>query len=201
LFASLCAVSKLPFFMTAESLYFPMVVINRSGSCGLGCLLAGTGMVAAEFLREDPIIGRAFQRTPNIPMLKLRLAHNPFIRDWFFGDWKFRMNPGVWNQRRLAVAAATLGSLPFVVRLLTALLPARQPVPQVVAGSHSANNGGIYASHIVHWHYYLIELLPVAVRAETTLAAWENLWALAMPRPAALSLARAWHWCFPPLTD
>jgi len=117
LFASLCAVSKLPFFMTAG-----ITCIFHGGDQPLRSwrpwlLLAGTGMVRREFLRDGPIIRTGFHARRNIPMLKLRLAHNPFIRDWFFGDWKFRMNPGVWIKGGWRLLHATLGSLPFVVLL------------------------------------------------------------------------------------
>jgi hypothetical protein len=190
LFASLCAVSKLPFFMTAGIASVFMLVVQRAWSWRLWLLLASVGMVAAGAFAEWTHYTDALSAHAEYPYVELRLAHNPFIRDWYFGNLQFRLNPGAWIKGCWRFLHATLGSLPFVVLLLTALFRPGNRFPKLWLAAMVPTILVFTHLMLVHSHYYLMCCLPVAVLCGTTLAAWEDLWAQQMPRSGLrLSLA------------
>jgi len=180
--ASLCAVSKLPFFMTAGITGVFMLLIHRSGSWRQWLLLAGAGAVAAAVFavwthHTDQLMARA-----EYPYVELRLAQSPFIRNWYFGDWHFRLSPGSWIKGGWRFLHATLGSLPFVVLLLAALFLRGNRFPKLWLAAVVPTT--LVFTHLVlaHWHYYLMSCLPVAILCGTTIAEWDVLWAGQMPR-------------------
>ena len=190
LFASLCAVSKLPFFMTAGFAGIFMLVVNRTWSWRPWLLLASAGMTAALAFAGWTHYAGSLSAHAEYPYVELRLAHNPFIRDWYFGSLQFRLNPGAWLKAGWRFLHATLGSLPFVVLLLTALFRPGNRFPKLWLAAMVPTTLVFTHLVLVHWHYYLMSCLPVAVLCGTTLAAWEDLWSQQMPRPwLRLSLA------------
>lgn len=188
--ASLCAVSKLPFFMTAGITSIFMLLVHRASAVRLWLLLASAGAVAAVAFAGWTHYTDALSANAEYPYVELRLSHNPFIRDWFFGSLQFRMNPGVWIKGGWRFLHATLGSLPFVVLLLTALLRPGNRFPKLWLAAMVPTTLVFTHLILVHWHYYLMSCLPVAVLCGTTLATWEDFWCQQLPR-AGLRLSLA----------
>ncbi len=190
LLASLCAVSKLPFFMTAGVASVFMLVVNRARSWRAWLLLASAGMVATTAFAGWTHYADSLSAQAEFPYVELRLAHNPFIRDWYFGSLQFRLNPGAWLKGGWRFLHATLGSLPFVVLLLAAWLRPGNRLPKLWLASMVPTTVVFTHLILVHWHYYLMACFPVALLCGSTLADWEEILARQMPQTGLrLSLA------------
>ncbi|MEJ0088399.1 MAG: glycosyltransferase family 39 protein [Limisphaerales bacterium] len=122
LFACLGAVSKLPFFMVAGLVAVSMLIVKRERSLRLWALLAGAGAVAAVVFMGWSHYCDSMAALAEYPYTELRLSRNPFMVWWFFGDLQMRLSPGIWIKGSWRFLDATLGSLPFAVILLAALI-------------------------------------------------------------------------------
>jgi len=181
--ASLCSVSKLPFFMTAGFCSVGLLVVNRISSPRPWLLLAGAGITAAAAFAGWTHYADLLSAHAEYPYVELRLAQNPFIRDWYFGSLQFRMNPGVWAKGGWRFVHATLGSLPFAALLLAALLRPGNRLPKLWLAAMVPTTLVFTHLVLVHWHYYLMACLPVALLCGSMLAEWETMWIKPMPQP------------------
>lgn len=182
-FAGLSAVSKLPFFMAAGLGSVAILLVNGIRAWRSWGLLAAAGIFGAgAFLAwthyTDSLAARA-----EYPFEELRVALNPSLRFWYFGDLHSRLWPGPWLKGGWRFLHGTMGSLPMVALLLASLFHRGNRLPKLWLGATAVTT--LVFTHLVleHWHYYLMCCPPVALLCGATLARWEPYWVQEMPPP------------------
>ena len=183
LFAALSAVTKLPFFMSAGLCSAFILIGHNPRDVWRWVLLASVGMVAAGLFFAWTHYADSLAAQAVYPYQELRLSQNPNLVYWYFGDLRFRLSPGSWIKGGWRFLHATLGALPMVALLASALLRpgSRMPKLWLLATFLTA----LVFTHLVlaHWHYFLMCCPAVALLCGTTLARWEIFWAQELPRP------------------
>ncbi len=185
LFASLSAVSKLPFFMDAGLGIAFILIGHNPRDVRRWVLLASVGMVATGLFFAWTHYADSLSAQAVYPYQELRLSQNPNIVFWYFGDLRYRLNPGTWIKAGWRFLHATLGALPMVALLASALLRpgSRMPKLWLLAALPTIL---VFTPIILgdgHWHYFLMCCPAVALLCGTTLARWEIFWAQELPRP------------------
>lgn len=110
LMAAISATLKLPFFMTA-SLAVACEVLPSNWRLGavwgrLVGVAIFSGLCFMGWTRyTDNRLGEALW-----PLVDLRVGHNPEMVYWYFGDWAYRLSPGVWLQAGWKAANSLFGS-------------------------------------------------------------------------------------------
>jgi hypothetical protein len=182
-FAALSAVSKLPFFMNAGLCSAFILIGHNPRDARRWVLLASVGMVAAGLFFAWTHYADSLSALAIYPYQELRLAQNPNMVQWYFGDLHYRLSPGAWIKGGWRFLHSALGSLPLVVLPLTALFRPGNRLPKswLLAAFLTA----LMFTRLVleHWHYYLIFCPAVALLCGSTLARWEIFWAQELPRP------------------
>lgn len=182
LFATISALSKIPFFMTAGLCSVAMLLVNQNRNPLRWLLLATSGAAASIIFLiwtryTDSLAGQL-----EFPFQELRLSHSPQIVYWFFGDLHYRLSPGAWLKGGWRFLHATLGSLPLIILLAMALLRPGNRLAKLwlLAGFITT----LVFTHVVlvHWHYYLMFSPAVALLCGSTLARWEAFWRDEMPQ-------------------
>jgi hypothetical protein len=181
-FAALSAVSKLPFFMNAGLCITFILISHNPRDMRRWALLASMGTVAAGLFFAWTHYADSLSAQAVYPYQEMRLSQNPNLVYWFFGDLRFRLSPGPWIKGGWRFLHATLGALPMVVLLASALFRpgSRMPKLWLLAALPTT----LVFAHVVldHWHYFLICCPAVALLCGTTLARWEFFWAEELPR-------------------
>lgn len=176
LFATLAAVSKLPFFMAA-GLYTVFLLKGHSGwKWRPWVLLASTGAVAALVLAVWTHYTDSLSAQAIYPYAELRLSQSRGIVYWWFGDLHYRLSPGPWIKGAWRFLHGTMGSLPLSILLLAGLMrPGNLMAKLWLAATFITI---LVFTHVVliHWHYYLMCCPAVAVICGATVAAWEDVW-------------------------
>jgi hypothetical protein len=182
LFAAISAVSKVPFFMTAGLCSVAILLVNRIRAIKPWFLLASSGIVAALAFLIWTLHTNSLAAQLEFPYWELRLSHSPQIVFWFFGNLHYRLSPGPWIKGGWRFLHATLGSLPFIILLASALLRPGNRLPKLWLLAAFITT--LVFSHLVlyHWHYYLMCCPAVALLCGSSLARWENFWAQEMPQ-------------------
>lgn len=170
-FASLCAISKLPFFLTAGLCSIGMLVAYDVRSARRWILLAVSGLVAAGvfFLwtaHTNRLAGEA-----EFPFTDLRLSHSPWLAYWYFGDLEFRLKPGAWLKGAWRFIHGTLGSLPLAVLLVVGVL---RPGNQVLKAAAFVTTLLFTNLVLAHWHYYLMCAPAVAMLCGVVITTWND---------------------------
>ena len=184
LFAALSAVSKFPFFMAAGLCSVFMLMVNGARGWRPWVLLAGVGALAAAAFAAWTSYTDSLAAQAEYPYMELRLSHSPFMVGWYFGDLRFRLNPGPWIKGGWRFLHTTLGSLPLVVLLGAALLRPGNRLPKLWLLATFLTTLVFADLVLVHWHYYLMCCPPVAMLCGAALARWEGFWAQEIPKPA-----------------
>ncbi len=181
-FAALSAVSKLPFFMAAGLCSVFILLGHNARSARNWLLLGSAGLVAAAVFRVWTQYTDALMAEAVYPYAEFRIKFSPFARYWYFGDLNYRLNPGVWLKGGWRFLHATLGSLPLVALLATALLRPGNRMPKMWLLATFLTTLVFTHLVLVHWHYYLMCCPAVALLCGATLARWEHFGALELPR-------------------
>jgi hypothetical protein len=176
LFATLAAVSKLPFFMAA-GLYTVFLLKSHSGwKWRPWVLLASSGAIAALVLALWTRYTDSLSAQALYPFFELRLSHSPGIVYWWFGDLHYRLSPGPWIKGGWRFLHGTLGSLPLGLVLIAGLLrPGNRLAKLWLAATFLTI---LVFTHVVlvHWHYYLMCCPAVALLCGAMVAEWEDIW-------------------------
>jgi hypothetical protein len=182
LFACLCAVSKLPFFMTAGFCSIFMLTVNGIRVWRPWLLLAGAGILAAGVFYGWTHYTDSLAAQAEYPYFEFRVSDNPFIHFWYFGNLHERLSAGFWAKGGWRFLHATLGSLPFVVLLSVACLRPGNRLPKLWLLAAFLTTLVFTNLVLVHWHYYLMCCPAVAMLCGVTLSRWDELWAQQMPQ-------------------
>ena len=172
-FAALSAVSKLPFFMAAGLCSIFFLLVNPTRTWSRWALLATTGMFAAGIFAIWTHYTTSLAAQAVYPFEELRLAYNPFMRWWYFGDLHLRLSPGPWIKGGWRFLHGTIGSLPLVLLLIASLIrPGNWFSKAWLLATFLTT---LVFTHLVleHWHYYLMCCPAVALLCGATLARWE----------------------------
>jgi hypothetical protein len=190
IFAACCAVSKLPFFMSAGLCSVFLLLINGIRAKKPWILLASSGLFAA-------VVFWVWTRHTNhlaaeavFPFEELRLDQSPSMRFWYFGDLHLRLSPGPWIKGGWRFLHGTLGALPLIALFALSLLRPGNWFPKLWLVATFLTT--LIFTHLVleHWHYYLMCCPAVALLCGATLERWESCLAGEFPRPR-LSIALA----------
>jgi hypothetical protein len=181
-FACLAAISKMPFFMTAGLCSVFMLVANNVWSWRPWSMLIGAGVLSAIVFIAWTNYCDAQAAQAVYPYTELRVSHNPFMVWWYFGDVHMRLNPGVWIKGGWRFLHATLGSLPFVALLLTALFQSGNLLAKFWLLAAFLTTLVFFHLVMIHWHYYLMCCPAVALLCGTTLARWESFCTEEIPK-------------------
>lgn len=180
-FACLSAVSKLPFYMVAGLVAAAMLVVRNERSWRPWLMLAGAGLVSVIVFIWWSHYCDSMAALAEYPYTELRVARNPFMVWWYFGDLRMRLSPEMWIKGGWRFLAATLGSLPWAVILLAALSRPGNRLARLwlLAGLLMV----LVFTHLVliHSHYYLIFCPAVAWLCGATLSRWEMFWIQEIP--------------------
>jgi len=131
LFATLSALSKLPFFMAAGFCSLFLLFLNRLRAWRPWFLLAGAGAVAAAVFVVWTRYTDALAAQAVYPHYELRLSQDPWLVFFYFGDWRFRLSPGPWLKGAWRFLHATVGALPLAGLLLAGLFQRGNRLPKV----------------------------------------------------------------------
>jgi len=150
------ATLKMPFFMTAGLAAALEVLAGSkrevSAWIRLGMVAGFAGIIFLSWTRyTDGWLQKALW-----PLVDLRVSHNPEMMSWYFGDWGYRLSPGVWLKGGWRVTNSLFGSFALAgVALLGWCRPENQ-------GGRAWLAGGLITTavffHLVlhHSHYYLM---------------------------------------------
>jgi len=174
LLASFSATSKLPFFMTAGFCSISLILLNKIRGWRSWVLLASAGAVAAGAFVLWTKHASDLASSAEFPYYELRASENPSMIFWYFGDWKYRLNPGTWLKGAWRFLHAALGTLPFFGLFVMALLQKGNRLARFWLLSALLTTFIFSHLVLVHWHYYLMFCPAVALLCGPTLARLEN---------------------------
>jgi len=161
--AALAATLKLPFFMAA-GLAVALEVLPENWKKPtlwgrLTCVATFSAVALLLWTRyTDSWLEKALW-----PLVDLRVGHNPEMVFWYFGDWAYRLSPGVWIKGIWRMANCLLGSFALGgVMALGICLPGNKEARAWLFGA--ALTTAVF-SHLVlhHSHYYLMFSPAVAL--------------------------------------
>ncbi len=190
LFGALCAISKLPFFMTAGFCTIFLLLINGIRAPRPWLLLTTVGIFAGAIFLSWTHYTDSLAAQAVYPFVDLRVGHNPYIKAWYFGDLHYRFSPGPWIKGGWRFLHGTIGALPVAALFFIPLVRSGNWMPKLwLVGAFLTT---LLFTHLVleHWHYFLVSCPAVALLCGATLARWEPFWTQQLPRPwMALTLA------------
>jgi hypothetical protein len=188
IFASISAVSKLPFFMASGLCVLVMLAIGAYGPTDSNSsahvdsrlswkpwvLLAGAGLVAATCLAGWTIHASALASQAEYPYVDLRMSQSPFLRFWYFGDLHYRLSPGPWLKGAWRFLHATVGALPMALLLVLGFLSPGSRLGK--CWLFAAFLTTLVFTHLIlaHWHYYLMCCPAVALLCGLSVVQFEN---------------------------
>jgi hypothetical protein len=161
--AALAATLKLPFFMAAGLAVAVEVLWEKFRKPAvwwrLVCVATFCALVLLIWTRyTDSWFEKALW-----PFVDLRVGHNPEMVFWYFGDWAYRLSPGVWIKAIWRMGNCLLGGFPLGAVLAVGLcLPRNKEARAWLFGA--ALTTAVF-SHLVlhHSHYYLMFSPAVAL--------------------------------------
>ena len=182
-FATLSAVSKLPFFVDAGLCSAFLLIAQNPRDLRRIVLLGSVGLVAAGLFFGWTHYADSLSAQAVYPYQELRLAKNPNIVRWYFGDLPTRLNPAPWIKGGWRFLHATLGTLPFVALLAAALVRPGNRMPKLWLLAALLTTFIFTPIILGHWHYFLMCCPAVAMLCGATLARWEVFWTQELPKP------------------
>lgn len=161
---ALSATLKLPFMM-ASGIALGLLLLLRHRQEWLSWLSLGiSGLAAAAVFLLWTWHTNACIAQAEFPLVDLRLAHNPDMVRWYFGDWEYRLNPANWIRGGWRALNGLFGSFVLVAApLLVVGLRRTEPVAlTLLAGALVTTT---VFSHLVlhHQNYFLIYSLPLSL--------------------------------------
>jgi hypothetical protein len=182
LFASLSAVSKLPFFMAAGLCSIAMLITNKVNNWRLWAYLAAVGAVATAVFAVWTRYTESLAAQAVYPYYELRLSKNPVLVSWFFGGPHVWLNVPAWIKGGWRFLHATLGSLPLAGLLIVALIRPGNRLPKLWLLSSILTTAVFTALVLDHWHYYLMFCPAVALLCGSAIAKMETFLCQEIPR-------------------
>ena len=165
-FGVLSALSKAPFFFCAGICSFLLLLVHSKTSLKSWVQLSMTGLVAVIVFmlwtkHADVCVAKA-----EFPLVDLRTSggsEDQFMKDWYFGDWHYKLNPVNWAKGGWRFMNANLGSFALLSLLLWGGIASRNRFGQMLflAGGLTT----LVFTHLVlhHSHYYLMFSPAVAI--------------------------------------
>ena len=129
----------------------------------LARLAVAGGFAAGVFLGWTHYTDAA-QAHAEFPFVDLRLAKGTTMAFWYFGDWHYRLSPGIWFKGGYRIFTALLGSYALAVVVWLGWR-AKTGHPTAKFGLLGAALTTLVFFHLVlhHWHYYLMFAPGVAM--------------------------------------
>ena len=112
--AAVSATLKLPFFMTAGLAAALEVLGGNWRFWQIWGRLAGAAIFAALMFWGWTRYADACLSQALWPLVDLRVSHNPGMAYWYFGDWAYRLSPGIWAMAGWKAANSLFGSFALV---------------------------------------------------------------------------------------
>lgn len=179
IFGSLSAVSKAPFFFCAGICGFLLLLVHSKTFLKSWVQLSITGLVAIIVFMLWTKYANASVAKAEFPLVDLRTSggsDDQFMKNWYFGDWHYKLNPANWAKGGWRFLNANLGSFALLSLLLWGGVASQNRFGQMLflAGGLTT----LVFTHVVlhHSHYYLMFSPAVAilcgwavVQMETTL--------------------------------
>ena len=184
---AISAMSKLPFFMAAGLTAFFLLLRFHGKSHRHWFLLASAGLVAGFVFAVWTRYTNSCYARAEFPLVDLRLS-NPQMVFWYFGNWHYRLSPGIWGKAGWRILNSCFGSLILVGLMGYALLCSkRSNVCRYWLLADALVT--IIFSHLVlhHRHYYLMFSPAIAMLCAQAVADFEELVA-----PRVLSRDQLW---------
>ncbi len=166
IFGALSALSKAPFFFCAGICSFLLLLVHSKTSLKAWAQLSITGLTAViVFMLWTNHTNDAAAKA-EFPLVDLRTAggsDDQFMKNWYFGDWHYKLNPANWAKGGWRFLNANLGSFALLSLLLWGGIASRNRFGQMlfVAGGVTT----LVFTHVVlhHSHYYLMFSPAVAI--------------------------------------
>jgi hypothetical protein len=118
----------------------------------------------------DPLAAQA-----EYPFTELRLSHSPWLAQWYFGSFRYRLAPGPWARGVWRFLHATVGGLPMAALLFVGLLRPGCRLPKLWLGSTLVVTLIFTNLVLEHWHYYLMCCPAVAMLCGLALCRGDEL--------------------------
>ncbi|HMJ89746.1 MAG TPA: glycosyltransferase family 39 protein, partial [Candidatus Acidoferrum sp.] len=170
---ALSATTKAPFFFVAGLTAFFWLLQNyrTAGKAWLQLTAVGAFSVAA-FLIWNHHCNRCYNMA-EMPGIDLRLSRGTGMTQWWFGDLAARLSVSGWARGAWRSSTILLGSIGLVILPLAGLfLPGTRPLRWWLVSGLAAML--IFTSLIlIHWHYYYIFSVPVALLGARSLIEFE----------------------------
>jgi hypothetical protein len=180
----LSATTKAPFFFVAGLTVFFWLLgeseRRRSRTAWLQLISAGTASVLA-FVLWNHHANNCYSAA-EFPCYDLRIGTGTSIMTWWFGDFATRLNAKSWIRGAWRAATNLLGSLGWIVLPMAGwFLRGSGPLRLWIAAAMGALL--IFTNLIlIHWHYYYIFAVPVALLAARAAVEFEPaLWRVFPP--------------------
>ncbi len=195
-FGALSAVTKAPFFFCAGLATFFLLLAQGRRSARRWAMLAGAGAIATGVFMlwnryRYPVMARA--EFPFVDLLVSGGADSgESMRQWYFGDWHYRLNPANWLKGGWRFLNADLGSFALAGPLLWGLVRSKCALGRLwfLAGLTTTL---VFTHLVLHHHNYYLMFSP-AVALLCGVAAQRLQARLGPTRPAASVLA-IWSAC------
>ena len=98
-----------------------------------------------------------------MPLVDLRLSHNPAMWDWYFGPWEFRLNIMNWVKGGWRFLNSLFGSAGIAALFIAALCVGKNRLAKCWLFSGVATVLVFTRLVLVHQHYYIIFSVPAAM--------------------------------------
>ncbi len=192
-FGALSAVTKAPFFFCAGLATFFLLLTHWRRSPRHWAMLAAVGALATGTFMWWNRYRYAVIAQAEFPFVNLLVSGGPdggeSMRQWYFGDWHYRLNPANWLKGGWRFMNADLGSFALAALLLWGLLRSKCALGRLwlLAGLITT----FVFTHLVlhHQNYYLMYSPAVALLCGVAAQRLQTM--LGPTRPAA-SVLTVW---------
>lgn len=173
---ALCAVSKLPFFLTAALALFFLLLVEHRGDMrrwiGLGCVGAFSAVV---FLLWTRYADRCLAAGEFL-YIDLRVSKNPYMAEWYFGTLDERLDPMRYAKAGWRFLNTMAGSFALVALPLTGVFSRGGVFARLWLSAAIITTLIFFNLVTIHRHYYLIYSMGVALAAGQGAFLIERLW-------------------------
>lgn len=158
----LTVLTKLPYFFFMGIALLGVLLVKHRRECIAWVQLILVGVLASAVFFLWAWHTEAMLSLAEFPFVDLRMS-NPFMWEWYFGTWEFRLNPIGWAKGAWRALVALWGSLALAGFALAALLSSRSGTARTLLGAALITTAVFSNLILVHRHYYLLFSPAVAI--------------------------------------
>lgn len=181
-FAIIAAVSKAPFFMAVGLCSVFLLLLNGVRDWRKWVMLVSVGVMAVIVFFAWTRYADSLLAQAEYPYVDMRMLQGPHQAGAYLGGLQYRMGIGHWIKGAWRFLHATLGTLPFALLLVTALLRPGNRFSKLWLAATFLTILVFSQAVLENWHYFLMCSPAVALLCGDTIARWEIFLTQEIPR-------------------